>query len=141
MKIALLTIICACLLLKSYSQKSLDTRVVVTVSDTTNLYEKTRLAFVNSGFMVVDNRRQDTLTMYPYNIKSTGYITAFASINNNQVVIWGFLGNANNNLLGITVAPTKNQYQKIYYYKGDKYWKKLVSVANLIGGTISYGKM
>ena len=123
-----------------YAQKSLDTRVIITASDTTGLYEKVRMAFVDEGIIVVDNRRTDTVSTHPFNIKSTTYIITYASIKDSIVTIWGYLANANTNLLGITVNPSKKDYQKIFYYPGDKYWKKLKKIASRIPGTISYGK-
>lgn len=134
--------ICAILLstLKVYSQKKLDTRINITVVDTSGLYEKTRLAFINEEIMIVDNRRTDTLSTYPYNIKSTTYILTYAAIKNNTVTLWGYLADANVNMLGITVNPSKKNYEKIFYYPKDKYWKKLMKIALRIPGTISYDK-
>lgn len=124
----------------SHAQKSLDTRVIVTVSDTAGLYEKVRMAFVDEGIIVVDNRRTDTISTQPFNIKSTTYIMTYASIINNTVTLWGYFADANKNLLGITVNPNIKEYQKIFYYPGDKYWKKLNKIALRIPGTLSFGK-
>jgi 16S rRNA C1402 (ribose-2'-O) methylase RsmI len=123
-----------------YGQKSLDTRIIVTVSDTTGLYEKVRMAFVDEGIMIVDNRRTDSISTHPYNLQSTTYLLTYAAIKDNTVVFWGYLADANTNLLGITVNPSKNQYQKIFYYPRDKYWKKLKKIAERVGVTLSYGK-
>jgi len=112
----------------------------VTVSDTSGLYEKVRMAFVDEGIIIVDNRRIDTISSNPFNIKSTTYILTYASIKNNTVIFWGYLADASTNILGITVAPSKKDYRKIYYYPSDKYWKKIIKIASRIPGTISYGK-
>ena len=133
---------CALLLisLNTHAQKSFDTRIIITVSDTTGLYEKVRMAIVEEELIVVDNRKIDTISTYPLNLKSTTYITAYASIKGNIVTIWGYLADANTNLIGITVNPNKKDYEKIFYYPSDKYWKKLKKIASRIPGTLSYGK-
>ena len=123
-----------------FAQKSLDTRIIVTVVDTVGLYEKARLAFVNDDFIIKDDRKIDTLSTYPLNIKSTTFVTAFAAIKGNQVTLWGYLADSQVNTLGYTINPSKKDYEKIFYYKTDKYWKKLISVASKIGGTLTYGK-
>lgn len=123
-----------------YSQRSLDTRIIVTVTDTNNLYEKVRLAFVHEDFIVKDDRRYDTLTTYPMNIGGTSFIRSFAAISNNQVTFWGYVGDSDVNILGYTVNPSKGDFKKIFYYKTDKYWRKLQAIANRVGGEYSYGK-
>ena len=136
-------LVCLFLLLttfNSFSQKNVDTRVIVTVPDTLGLSEKVKMAFVNEGIMVVDNKRTDTISTYPFNIKSTSYILVYASIKNNTVTIWGYYAYANKNLLGITVNPSNIDYKKIFYFKRDKYWQKLKMIASRLSGTISYGK-
>ncbi|MDB5203278.1 MAG: hypothetical protein JWQ27_2687 [Ferruginibacter sp.] len=120
------------------AQKDLDTKIIVTMSDTAGLYEKIRMAFVKSDFIVKDDRNPDTLTTYPAHIKSTTYIKAFAALKNNTVTLWGYLGDSHGNLMGATVNPSAKDYKKIYYYKRDKYWNKLLSVAKMLGGSLSY---
>lgn len=122
------------------AQKSLDTRIYITITDTTNWYEKVRVAFVDEDFIVKDNSRKDTLYTYPNNTVSTSYIYAFATIKGNIIELWGFLGDSHLNVLGYTVNPGKNDYKKIFYYKRDKYWNKLMAIAKRLNGTLSYGK-
>lgn len=124
--------------LPAASQKSLDTRIIVTVSDTAGLYEKVRMAFVNSDFIVKDTRRIDTLATYPRDSKPLGYVTALAAINGNTVTIWGFSANRQMNMLGYTVAP--DEFTKVYYYKTGKGWKLLLTVAKALNGQLAYGK-
>ncbi len=124
----------------AFAQKSDDTRIFVTLTDTTGIYEKIRLAFVKADFMVKDDRNKDTLTTYPLNIKSTTYVLAYAAIKGNVIEFWGYMGDSHGNLLGATVAPSKNNYKEIFYFKHDKYWNKLLSVANMLNGTITYDK-
>lgn len=111
----------------SYSQKSLNTRVIVTLPDTTGLYEKVRLALVKSDFIVKEDGNRDTLTTYPFN-KSTTYVFAYAAIKGNVITFWGFFADTHGNLMGATVLPSKKEYKKIFYFNGDKYWKKHVSI-------------
>jgi len=122
----------------SYAQKSLDTKIAVTVTDTVGLYEKVRMGFVNTDFIVKDTRRIDTLVTYPRDSKPLGYVTAFAAINGNTVTFWGFSANRKMNLLGYTVSPT--EYDKVYYYKRGTGWNLLLNVAKSLNGLLSYSK-
>jgi len=126
--------------LVSYSQKNLDTRITVTVEDTIDLLSAVKLAFVNSDFVVKDNHRVDTISTYPLNIKSTTYMSVLAFINGNTVEFWGYIADTHSNLLGATILPPSKEYTKIFYFKNDRYWKKLLSIAKNLNGNISYGK-
>lgn len=138
MKKILLPFFCTLITSMSLAQKSLDTKIIVTVSDTAGLYEKVRLNFVNAEFIVKDTRNPDTLVTYPRDTKPIGYVTAIAAIKGNTVTFWGFVGQRNMNILGYTTAP--KDFEKIYYYKSGKGWKALSNVAKVLGGQITYSK-
>ena len=123
-----------------FSQKSLDTKIIVSVSDPTGLYEKVRISFVNNEFIVKDNRNPDTLTTYAREVKPIGYVLAQAVISGNKVTLSGILSTRKINMLGYTVMPGPADYKKIYYYKRDKAWLTLANVAAAIKGEITYSK-
>ncbi|MGZ2712181.1 hypothetical protein, partial [Klebsiella pneumoniae] len=68
------------------------------------------------------------------NIRSTTLLRFYDAINKNKVTFWGFLGDSEFNILGYTINPSKSDYKKIFYYKSDKYWRKLQAVANRLSG-------
>ncbi|RYZ79061.1 MAG: hypothetical protein EOP06_27890 [Proteobacteria bacterium] len=84
--------------LNAFGQKSLDTRIIVTVEDSIGIYEKVRMALVEEGFIIVDNRRTDSISTQPFNLKSTTYLLTYAAIKDNTVTIWGYLADANTNM-------------------------------------------
>jgi len=114
----------------------MNTKIIVTVSDTAGLYEKVRLNLVNADFIVKDTRRTDTIITYPRDTQPMGYVTAVASISGNTVTFWGFVGWKKMDALGYTVAP--KDFEKIYYYKTGKAWKVLLNQAKALGGSMAY---
>ena len=121
-----------------FSQKKLDTKIIVKASDTVGLYEKIRLNFVNAGFIVKDNRNPDTLVTYLRDTRPIGYLVMCAAIKGNTVTYWGFIGRRQSNMLGYTIAP--NNFEKIFYYKSGKAWQWLLGVANKLGSDLTYSK-
>src|SRR5258706_14883643 len=100
-----------------FSQKRLDTKIIVSVSDTIGLYEKVRLAFVNNEFIVKDNRNLDTLITYARETNPMGYVIAQAIISGNKVTISGRFSFRKMNSMGYTVMPSPSDYERIFYYK------------------------
>ncbi len=121
-----------------FGQKNSDNRIIISFSDTSNLYEKVRLALINEDFMVKGDKKNDTLSTFPLNIQGNSFMIIYASIKKNVIELWGYLGYSNNNLMGITINPSKKDYKKIFYYKRDKYWKKMHSIAMRLNGDIYY---
>lgn len=139
MKTTILKILALLIFVNSYSKKKDDSKIIMTVTDTAELYKRVKIALVNSDFIVKDNYNKDTLTTYAMEMKTIpGYALVKAIITGNTITFSGVYGLIKINDWGYTVTP-KN-YQRIIYYKGSKTWKLLKQVAEKVGGQITYGK-
>lgn len=123
-------------LLISSQAFSQERNLTIKVNDTTNIYNKVKLAFVKNDFIVKDDGNTDTLRTYSRDIVTIpGSAVVQAVIDGNQVTLSGIYGLKKINDWGYT-ATSKN-YKPIIYYKGSKTWKLLERVANDIGGEVS----
>ncbi len=139
MKKIISTVFALIIFVNSYSQKKEDSKIIVSVTDTAELYKRVKIALVNTDFIVKDNYNKDTLTTYPMEMKTIpGYALVKAIINGSTVTLSGVYGLMKINDWGYTVTP-KN-YQRIIYYKGSKTWKLIKQVADKLGGQITYGE-
>lgn len=139
MKKELFTVFLLTIFFSARAQKKFDSRIIITLSDTSGRYEIVKRALVNCDFIVKDNGNKDTLTTYSRNIGSIqGYTIVNAVISGNTVIISGAFGLNKLDYWGYTTFP--NAYDRIIYYKGSKTWKTLTDIANRIPGTISYSK-
>lgn len=123
----------------SLAQTFEDSRVIVTLSDSTDLYKKVKIALVNNNFVVMDNYNIDTLTTYPRSMENVqGYIMLKAIIRGNMVEFSGAFGLTRIDGWGYTLTP--KYYQRVIYYKGSRTWKLMRQMAEKLGGAISYSK-
>lgn len=137
LKKTIITVFALIVAVNSYGQKKDDSKIIVSITDTIELYKKIKIALVNSDFIVKDNYNKDTLTTYPMEMKTIpGYALVKAIITGNTVTFSGVYGLIKINDWGYTATP-KN-YQRIIYYKGSKTWKLLKQVSEKMGGQITY---
>ncbi|MEO6723031.1 MAG: hypothetical protein ABIN67_21885 [Ferruginibacter sp.] len=123
----------------SFSQEKFDSKIILTLKDTTGIYLNTKIAMVNSDFIVKDNYNKDTLTTYTRELnKMPGYIIARAVITGNTVTFTGVYGLKRINDWGYNSLPTN--YNRIIYYKGSKTWLILMDIAKKITGEINFAK-
>lgn len=120
-----------------HSQKKEDSKIVITVKDTVDMYEKVRTAFVRSNFLVKDLNIADTIITYPTEFNGL-YTTAFAIFNNNTVTLSGRYSLKKVDYFGYN--STSKDSKRIIYYKGSKTWRILMEVAKMIGGDIFYSE-
>jgi hypothetical protein len=136
---ALVTITSLLICSLCFAQDKGDHKIIVTLTDTTDAYNKVKVALVGKDFVVKDNGNRDTLITYARELKNMpGFAVVVASINGNQITLWGSYGLKNIHNLGYSVQPT--EYKRIEYYKASKTWKLLLHVAEDIGGKITYDK-
>ncbi|MFZ1785379.1 MAG: hypothetical protein WAU23_09240 [Ferruginibacter sp.] len=134
-----ITILTLIIFSNTYSQKKEDSKIIVTVTDTAELYKRVKIALVNSDFIVKDNYNKDTVTTYAMEMKTLkGYAIVRAIIAGNNVTLSGVYGLIKINDWGYTETP-KN-YQPMIYYQGSKTWKLLKQVAEKLGGQITFLK-
>ena len=124
-----------------FSQKVGDKKIIVKVADTSNIYNKVKLAIIKAGFIVRDDMNTHLLTSNVTVKKILGYTIIKAEINNDAVTVWGLYSNKNQNLLDIDIAPGK--YKNIIYFKNNSGygWDILYSIAAEIDAhDLSYSK-
>lgn len=121
------------------AQKNEDTKIIVTLNNSTDIYKKVKIALVDLDFIVKDNYNADTLTTYPREFSNLpGQCRLTAIIKGNTVTLSGIYGLTKIDDFGYTRSAKK--YQNIIYYKGSKGWDLLITVAERIGGQLTYGK-
>ena len=130
------------LLASSFSvsaQKTEDTKIKITLSNSIDVYKKVKIALINADFIVKDNYNLDTLTTYSREFTNmAGHCVVVAIINENTVTLTGFYSLKRMNFIGLT--QSSNDFQKVMYYKSSKSWEVLIQVAEGIGGKIDFSK-
>lgn len=122
---------------KCLGQNTDDSKIIVTVENTDNLYTRIKDIFIRSNFFVKDLSIRDSLITYPTEFNGV-YIVAFVAINGNTVTINGVYGLKKLDGWGYTNSP--HNFEKILYYKSNREWRRLNEIAINLGGTIIYEK-
>lgn len=122
------------------AQKNFDNKILVTVSDTSNLYETVRTAMINADFVVKNEHTRGTLNSFPRYLLKIGYETVMCSINNNVVSISGYYSLTKVNTLGMPTKSGRKDQQRVIYYKGSKTWELMAVIALTIPGHVQYVK-
>jgi len=123
-----------------FSQKEFDSKIVLTVADTTsNLYEKAKMALLYQDLIVTENPSKDTLTAVERYFTPVGFIITKVAVSGNKLIFWGIYG-----LVRITdwnYPKIPRDYNKIIYYKGSKSWRFMLERAKrMYMGELSYEK-
>lgn len=114
-----------------FSQQKGDSKIIVTINDTSNIYNLIKVALVKSDFIVKEDGNKTVLTTYAAELRGIpGYSIVKAEINGNTVIITGAYGLIKVNDWGYTRTP--KSYKRIIYYKGSKSWNKLMDVVDKI---------
>jgi len=124
-----------------FSQKEGDKKIIVKVTDTSNLYTRIKLAIIKVGFTVRDDMNYHLLTSNIEVKKVLGYTIIKDEINDDTVTIWGMYSNKNKNIYSAEIAPGK--YKNIIYFKNNSGagWDILYSIATEIDPqNLSYSK-
>ena len=125
-----------------FSQENGDHKIILTVEDTSNLYNRIKYAMVDNDFIVKDDGRKDSLSTYPVELGSLpGLSRLFAKINGHTIILSGIYGLQRIDDWGYNRNP--KQFKPIVYYQGGKgkAWRLLLAVAEDIGWTsIAYSK-
>ena len=121
------------------AQKSEDTKIIITLNDSIDIYRKVKIVLVDLDFIVKDNYNFDTLTTYSREFSNIpGQCRLTAIIKGNIVTLTGIYGLTKIDDFGYTRSAKENQ--KIIYYKGSKGWELLKTVAEKIGGQMTFSK-
>lgn len=119
----------------SKAQTIENSRIVITVDSTDNLYTRIKDLFIRANFFVKDLSIRDSLITYQTEFNGV-YIIGFVAIKGNTVIITGLNGLKKMDEFGYTNSP-KN-FSKITYYKGNREWRRLHDIAISLGGKIKY---
>ncbi len=121
------------------AQKNEDTKIIVTLNDSVDIYKKVKIVLVDLDFIVKDNYNPDTLTTYSRELSNIpGQCRLTAIIKGNTVTISGIYGLIQIDDFGYTRSAKENK--NIIYYKGSKGWELLKTVAEKIGGQLTFSK-
>jgi len=121
------------------AQKIEDSKIIVTLEDSIDIYKKVKISLVNTDFIVKDNYNYDTLTTYSREFTTmSGNCVAIAVIKGKTVTITGYYSLKKIDWFGYT--QSSNNFQQVIYFKGSKSWDLLLKVAEGIGGQIAFSK-
>ncbi len=120
---------------KAKAQKEEDTKIVIAVNNSENLYTRVKDILIRANFYVKDLSIRDSIITYPTEFNKV-YVIGFATIKDNTVTLSGLYGLRKIDEWGYTNTP-KN-FEKIIYYKGNREWRILKDIALRLGGTITY---
>lgn len=126
----------------SFAQKAGDRKIIVKLSDTSNIYTRVKLAIIKAGYTVRDDMNYQLLTSNVEVKKKLGYTIVKAEIRNDTVTVWGLYNSKNENVYGIDMAQLKHYKNIIYFKNNEGYgWDILYSIAVEIDATnLSYSK-
>jgi hypothetical protein len=79
--------------LAASAQKKDDRKIIITLPDTSNLYQVARLVLINNEFIIKEDGRHDTVSTYQRElITRPGYVKFWAAIDGNTITMWGVYG-------------------------------------------------
>ncbi|MEO6135659.1 MAG: hypothetical protein ABIP35_10930 [Ginsengibacter sp.] len=123
----------------SLGQSKGDTKIIVSLNDTTGVYDKVKLTLIKNNFIVKEDKNKDTLSTYPSELQTLpGTAVVWAVINEHHIELSGIYSLKKLNYFGMT-KPGKNSNQ-IMFYRGSKTWKVLERIAGMLGGQIAFSK-
>lgn len=123
----------------STAQKREDHKIIVTLFDTSNAFEKVRQAMISNDFQIKDLKKQDTLITYPRDANSfPGVIIIHAAFSGNTITFTGLYSLKAVDAFGADFNLAN--YQPIAYYRTSKAWRIVMSVVDKINGSRTYTK-
>jgi hypothetical protein len=123
--------------LLSNAQNFGDTKITVTLTDSSDLYKKVKIVLINFDFIVKDNYNYDTLTTYAKEFSNlNGQCKVMAVIKNNTVTLSGIYGLKKIDDWDYTQSP--KDLQNIIYFKGSKSWALLRAIAEKLGNKLIF---
>jgi hypothetical protein len=137
----LLVILLLLVSVSAISQKEDDNLILVTISDTTKLYERVRQAITYTDFIIKEDTGKDTLRTYSERIgRTTIFAVAKIVIVGNKVEISGAAGLGSQDFWG-DPARAKSFKRISYNNKGSEEWWMLRRIAIKLDGKIEYTKI
>ena len=140
MRILLVIVLCLILKPELLAQKTEDNLIIVTVSDTTNLYQKVRQAITYTNLVIREDSKKDTLVTLSERIHGfTIFVVAKVVITGSQVEISGGYGLGLEDFWGYPAWP--KSYKSIIYFKGSEAWKIIRQITIKLDGKIEISQL
>lgn len=137
MRILLIIVLCLILKSASFAQKTEDNLIIVTVSDSTNLYQKVRQAITYTNLVIREDSKKDTLVTLSERIHGFSiFVVAKVVIAGSQVEISGGYGLGLEDFWGYPAWP--KSYKPIVYFKGSEAWQILRQIAIKLDGKMEF---
>ena len=125
---------------RARGQKEDDNLIIVSMGDTTKLYDRVRHAITYTDLIIREDSRKDTLITYSERIdETTIFIIAKVVIRDNKLEISGGYGLGLEDFWGYPAWP--KSYKRIVYFKGSKAWRILRRKAIKLDGKIEFYKI
>ena len=122
------------------AQKLEDNLIVVTITDTTKLYERVRQAITFTDLIIREDSKRDTLITYSARIYNKSiFVVAKVTISGNQVKISGAYGLGLEDFWGYPAWP--KSYKRALYFKGSEAWQVLRSIAIKLDSKIEFTRI
>lgn len=137
MKFALLLFFITIFSFKSFSQIYGDSKIIITVPDSGNIYSRVKESFVRNGFMVKDLLTRDTLFTYPRVYKGMN-VALRALINGNKITVTGYY--SLKKMYDFGYAGVSGNRKKIIYYVGANTWELMLKVSREISPELAFSE-
>jgi len=118
-----------------------DNKIIITLVDTIDIYQKVKEAFINSDIIVKDLPSRTEIKTYPKGVSGVpGYLVAKANIIGNTVILTGLYNSKRIDSMGS--ANDSKETRPVTYFKrsGSGSWDMLRAVADKIGGSLTFNK-
>lgn len=136
MKRLLLISLSFCVCLVVAAQRGKYSKIIITISDTSDLKQKVKEAFIQTNLIVKEIRSADTIYSYPKEISVPGYLVVKAVIHENTIAIDGVYSFNKLNTSGYERQNAK--LKPITSFNNNERWKVVNKIASLIPGEKRY---
>lgn len=123
--------------LLSFSQIYNDSKIIVTLPDSSNVYAKVKESLVRNGFQVKDLLTRDTLFTYPRVYKGMN-VALRALITDNKVTITGYY--SLKKMYDFGYAGESGNRKRIIYYPGALTWNLMLKVSREISSSLAFAE-
>lgn len=118
-------------------QSQRHTKIIVTLPDTSNIYQHTKEALIKNYFQVMELSSKDSIQTYPIQISDApGYMVAFAAIEGNQITISGVY--SFKKMEKEHYISGDAEYKPINNFNKNARWKRLEKIAHFLEGQKRY---
>lgn len=135
--IALLCFIATLFPLLSFCQIYGDSKIIISVTDSSNTYAKVKESMVRNGFVVKDLLTRDTIFTYPRVYKGMN-VALRALIKGNKVIVTGYY--SLKKMYDFGYAGESGNRKRIVYYVGANTWEFMLKVSREVGPSLAFSE-